>query len=118
VWYDQSNNANNATQSTAVNQPQIVSSGNVILVNSLPSLQFDGTNDTLISTNSIDPLFITAVNRPNTTAIFKTLLGADTSDSSNVGAIYFQYSTPSRTPTFARSTVSDTVSATDFYCEW
>lgn len=114
TWYDQSGNANNATQATAANQPQIVSSGSVILVNSLPSLQFDGTNDTLISTNAVDPLFITAVNRPNTTATFKTIFGADTSDNSSVGSIYFQYSTPTRTPTFTRSTVLDNITASDF----
>jgi hypothetical protein len=45
TWYDQSGNANNASQSTAANQPQIVSSGSVINVNGKPSLQFDGTND-------------------------------------------------------------------------
>ena len=39
TWYDQSGNANNATQSTAANQPQIVSSGSVITLNSKPSLQ-------------------------------------------------------------------------------
>ena len=56
TWYDQSGNANNATQTTAANQPQIVSSGSVINVNSKPSLLTDGTNDsftiTSISTNS------------------------------------------------------------------
>lgn len=45
TWYDQSGNARNATQTTAANQAQIVSSGSVINVNSKPSVQFDGTND-------------------------------------------------------------------------
>lgn len=45
TWYDQSGNARNATQTTAANQPQIVSSGSVINENSKPSLQFDGSND-------------------------------------------------------------------------
>jgi hypothetical protein len=47
TWYDQSGNARNATQSTAANQPQIVSSGSVILENGKPALQFDGSNDHL-----------------------------------------------------------------------
>jgi hypothetical protein len=41
TWYDQSGNGNNATQTTASNQPQIVSSGSVINVNTKPCLQFD-----------------------------------------------------------------------------
>lgn len=45
TWYDQSGNARNATQTTQANQPQIVSSGVVILRGSKPSLLFDGTND-------------------------------------------------------------------------
>jgi hypothetical protein len=45
TWYDQSGNFRNATQSSATFQPQIVSSGNVILKNGTPSIQFDGTND-------------------------------------------------------------------------
>lgn len=47
TWYDQSGNARNATQTTAANQPQIVSSGSVLNINSKPSLQFDGSNDRL-----------------------------------------------------------------------
>lgn len=39
TWYDQSGNSRNATQSTAQNQPQIVSSGSVILQNSKPAVR-------------------------------------------------------------------------------
>jgi hypothetical protein len=114
TWYDQSGNNNNATQTTAASQPQIVSSGNVLLDNGKPTLQFDGSNDVLLSTSSIDPLFITVVNKPNITTTFKTLFGADTSDAVNVGSIYFQYVTPTRIPAFARTTTIDTISADDF----
>jgi hypothetical protein len=41
TWYDQSGNARDATQSTAAQQPQIVSSGSVINLNSKPTLQFN-----------------------------------------------------------------------------
>jgi hypothetical protein len=44
-WYDQSGNGLNATQSTALNQPKIVSSGSVILENGKPSISFDGLDD-------------------------------------------------------------------------
>lgn len=58
TWYDQSGNARNATQTTAANQPQIVSSGSVLNINSKPSLKFDGSNDNLginykVNTNTI-----------------------------------------------------------------
>ena len=43
TWYDQSGNSNNATQTTASKQPQIVVSGAVINVNSKPCLQFTNT---------------------------------------------------------------------------
>jgi len=45
TWYDQSGNSNDATQTTAASQPQIVSSGSVITENGKPSVQFDGSND-------------------------------------------------------------------------
>jgi len=38
TWYDQSGNANNGTQTTALNQPQIVSSGALLTVNSKPCM--------------------------------------------------------------------------------
>jgi hypothetical protein len=53
TWYDQSGNGRNATQATAANQPQIVSSGSVLTLNSKPSLQFDGTNDGLFTANKV-----------------------------------------------------------------
>lgn len=44
TWYDQSGSGVNATQTTAANQPQIVSSGSVINQNSKPTIQGDGSN--------------------------------------------------------------------------
>ena len=43
TWYDQSGNGANSIQTTAANQPQIVSSGSVININGKPSIQFDGS---------------------------------------------------------------------------
>lgn len=42
VWYDQSGSVNNATQSTAGAQPQIVDSGSVVMVDGNPALDFNG----------------------------------------------------------------------------
>jgi hypothetical protein len=47
TWYDQSGNGRNPEQATVANQPQIVSSGSVILENGKPALRFDGINDFL-----------------------------------------------------------------------
>jgi hypothetical protein len=57
TWYDQSGSARNATQSTSANQPQIVSSGSLILQNGKPSVQFDGSNDFLNRSESASNLF-------------------------------------------------------------
>ena len=53
TWYDQSGNANNATMSTAANQPQIVSSGAMITINGKNSMSFDGANDSFSLTSTI-----------------------------------------------------------------
>jgi len=47
TWYDQSTNGNYATQSTAANQPKIVSSGAVITegTSAKPAIDFDGVDD-------------------------------------------------------------------------
>ena len=52
AWYDQSL-SNNATQSTAANQPKIVSGGSLVTENGKPAVDFDGANDyfTLGGTN-------------------------------------------------------------------
>jgi hypothetical protein len=50
-WYDQSGNARNAAQTTVANQPQIVSSGSVILDNGEPALKFDGSDDFFDASN-------------------------------------------------------------------
>ena len=52
TWYDQSGNNNHIIQTTAANQPQVVSSGSVILDGTKPSVQFNGTTTTLNATFS------------------------------------------------------------------
>jgi ABC-type sugar transport system permease subunit len=45
TWYDQSGSGRNATQTTAANQPQIVSSGSVITTNTKPAMTFSGLSN-------------------------------------------------------------------------
>jgi hypothetical protein len=52
TWYDQSGAAKNATQTTAANQPQIVSSGVVHLKNGKPSIYFSG-NQMMVTTANV-----------------------------------------------------------------
>jgi hypothetical protein len=59
IWYDQSGNNNHMSQSSATFQPKIYSGsqGSIILENGKPALQFDGTDDTLVSSfSSTQPL--------------------------------------------------------------
>jgi hypothetical protein len=51
TWYDQSGNSNDISQSTAADQPSIVSSGVVNLKNGKPSTIYDGTSDYLTRAN-------------------------------------------------------------------
>ena len=45
TWYDQSGNANNATQSTSSAQPQIYNGTAVLTENGKPAVDFDGSDD-------------------------------------------------------------------------
>jgi len=54
TWYEQTPNINNASNSTASQQPQIVSSGSVVKENGEPALEFDGSSAVLLAnTNDI-----------------------------------------------------------------
>jgi len=57
TWYDQSGNGYDATQTTAEYQPQIVSSGSVILENGKPAVQFDGVDDYVEISNTLNSVF-------------------------------------------------------------
>jgi hypothetical protein len=80
-WYDQSGNARDVTQATALNQPQIVSSGSVILENGKPALQFDGSNDhlrflgsTITSINNVSLITVSgAINNGISTQFLYTI---------------------------------------------
>jgi len=60
TWYDQSGNGNDATQTSASNQPQIVSSGTAYILNSKPAIAGTGAGQLLLSTelNISTDLFI------------------------------------------------------------
>jgi hypothetical protein len=47
AWYDQSGNGNSAFQATSTKQPKIMDNGVTLLMNGLPTMLFDGTDDFL-----------------------------------------------------------------------
>jgi hypothetical protein len=76
TWYDQSGNGRNATQTTAANQPQIVSGGSVILENAKPCVNFNGSktlNTSLISSST--EATIISVSRHSPTIAYQTIVG-------------------------------------------
>lgn len=80
TFYDQSGLNLNLTQTSATAQPQIFQSGSTILVNNLPSLKFDGSNDFLnggnilnIGTNSFTGFSFVSVNTTNSAIYSKSL---------------------------------------------
>jgi hypothetical protein len=80
VWYDQSGNAKNATQTTAANQPRVVNAGTIDRANGKPSIFYDGTNDrfvtdiTNIDLTNGDNLSAFNVVRPSNVSNFLTIL--------------------------------------------
>jgi hypothetical protein len=68
TWYDQSGNGRDVTQATAASQPQIISSGSVILENGKPCVSFDNHDlRTSTFTLSSQPITKIVVVKPNTT---------------------------------------------------
>jgi hypothetical protein len=88
TWYDQSGNNRNMTQSTAANQPQIVSSGNVIIQGTKPIIQFNSANHILNTVSfalSVNRTYIMNLfNAINNTSNYKMYLGAVAGGSDNL----------------------------------
>jgi hypothetical protein len=70
TWYDQSGNGRDATQTTAIFQPQIVNAGSVILDNGKAALKFDGSDDSL-SVGNFD--LYSNTNGQSIISVFKSL---------------------------------------------
>ena len=95
TWYDQSGNARNATQTTALDQPQIVSSGSVILENSKPSISFNNNRLSILTglniTNNIGKwyAFSVAKSDDNTSSTQRFIYLFSTGISSTASRILF-----------------------------
>jgi len=95
TWYDQSGNINNATQSTAANQPQIVSSGSMILGNLKPTISFlsglSGLNFNTFTASSVNMFMIVKAKNDPPTDINSGFVKFGTQAGSNV-VNHFPYS--------------------------
>ena len=95
TWYDQSGNALNFTQATAINQPQIVSAGAVITQNSKPALLNDGVNDSLrnalnvASGNTLCVFYPVAKIGNGTNDGYAPTIAIATSNNSDIGALHY-----------------------------
>jgi hypothetical protein len=91
TWYDQSGNSNDATQTTTASQPQIVSSGAVIVENGKPTVQFDGANDVMsvdFQGNTNSAMMACLVLRQDSTSSLNGALGGD---GSNIMDLFTDY---------------------------
>jgi hypothetical protein len=77
-WYDQSG-TNHAEQATDNDQPQIVDAGSTILENGKPAIQFDGVDDTLLSSTSFAQPYTAFAVRKFDSASDQMLISHDTS---------------------------------------
>jgi hypothetical protein len=109
TWYNQNTTSINAIQTTGANQPQIVDSGAMININSLPSIKFDGSNDSLNATS------LNVTNIAQTTA--EVVMKLNSTSPNNVtltiseafnGQIYLQYTESNLFRNFYRNTATNT----------
>lgn len=116
TWYDQSGNALNVTQTTAANQPQIVSSGTVLKDAGIPKIQFDGSNDFFDGGDILKAgsgslcSFVVAQSANNGTFYAKSLLGGTPSRYGlfNAGVLYAFAVSPTSSDLSATTTVQTT----------
>ena len=112
TWYDQSGNSNNATQSTAGNQPQIYNGTAVITENGKPAIDFDGSNDhfkMLFTSDLAQPGHHFSVAANDTTSGFKILFSGNNNTSKRH---QYEINTSGQWTFYAGSSITATASAT------
>ena len=97
TWYDQSGNGNDATNSTASEQPLVVSGGTLVTENGKAALDFDGVDDNLQNTSLVSSTptthYLTA--KANRTGVLQRFFDGGVSNSTRhsifQNASQFQY---------------------------
>lgn len=109
TWYDQSGNANNATQSTAGYQPQIVSSGNILLLNNKSRISFQSNFFNITQVQSTNFSLFTVLKKNAVSYFGSYLMSSGTgggfslvSDNTLLGTIFMPYNNTSEQITNAR----------------
>lgn len=90
IWYDQSGNNRNATQSTVSLQPQIAKGGNINMVNSLPAIDFESNylDTTAFATNPNGAVNQAVVVQFDTTATRQTAFSQWSSTAANQNFVF------------------------------
>lgn len=91
VWYDQSGNNKNMTQTASTSQPVLVSGGTTLIDKNRPIINFDGVNNFLVgSTNTSQIGFVFAVYNTGLNGQFRMGQSLSTSDTAsfNIDTIY------------------------------
>jgi Domain of unknown function (DUF2341)/Concanavalin A-like lectin/glucanases superfamily/Fibronectin type III domain/SdrD B-like domain/Calx-beta domain/IPT/TIG domain len=90
-WTDQSGATNSAGQATVANQPTLVQNA----INGKPAIRFDGTNDSLVTTNNIIPAnsnyTVITVDKRNAVPTTFAPIVANVSNFSGNNAVHFGY---------------------------
>jgi hypothetical protein len=105
TWYDQSGNGNNIIQTTAVNQPIIISSGVLQTEGTKPAMYFDGINDNLANASVPLNTYISLYLVSKTTTSKPLLI--EHSPNTNNGNGFFIYGSSNSSWFFARSGVTN-----------
>ena len=112
VWYCQSGNSNDATQTDTASQPKIVSSGAVIVENGKPAVEFNDTttylqNDTIsVNTYPIAGMNVSAKQNTNSGTIFSLV------NSSSGSQMFYNSYDITKTRWNARNTTQNIKTAT------
>jgi hypothetical protein len=94
TWYDQSGNGINATQTTALAQPKIVSAGSIINVNSKPCIQFTSSLSNRLETTLISSsteASIISVSRHTPTSGYNPIVGVGNNNGYALTTSSFKY---------------------------
>ena len=118
TWYDQSGNSRNIVQTTAANQPQIVSGGSILVQNNKPSLRFDGVSDFLQLSSTLDVnglsflYFYTVAQTNNTTLSNENKSIYHFAETGSWGQVYLSIAQAAMQLRFGTGQANNTVNAT------